>query len=68
MLIKDKRLLSTILNRKGGGKMEIAYIYYIVKFGLDLYKAKKHSNPTKSAFSLRLVSTKFTLEITHKKY
>lgn len=48
--------------------METAYIYYIVKFGLDLYKAKKHSNATKSAFSLKWVSTKFTLEITHKKY
>ena len=48
--------------------METAYIYCIVKFGLDLYKAKKHSNATKSAFSLKWVSTKFTLEITHKKY
>ena len=41
--------------------MEIATIYYIVKFLLDLYKAKKHSNTTKSTFS-------FNLEINSKKY
>ena len=29
---------------------------------------KKHSNFTKSAFSLKLVSSKFTLEITSKKF
>lgn len=48
--------------------MEIATIYYIVKFLLDLYKAKKHSNATKSAFSLKLVRAKFILEITSKKF
>ncbi|MGL5712620.1 MAG: hypothetical protein ACRCXT_02500 [Paraclostridium sp.] len=48
--------------------MEIATIYYIVKFLLDLYKAKKHSNATKSAFSLNLVTSKFTLKITSKKF
>ncbi len=48
--------------------MEIATVYYIVKFLLDLYKAKKHSNATKSAFSLKLVSSKFTLEVTSKKF
>ena len=48
--------------------MEFAAVYYIVKFGLDLYKAKKHSNPTKSAFSLKWVTNKYSLEITHRKY
>ena len=48
--------------------MEIATVYYLVKFLLDLYKAKKHSNATKSAFSLKLVNSKFTLEISSKKF
>ena len=41
---------------------------FILNNLLDLYKAKKHSNATKSAFSLKLVSTKFTLEITSEKF
>ena len=48
--------------------MEIATIYYIVKFLLDLYKAKKHSNTTKSTFSFKLETSKFNLEIYSKKY
>mgnify|MGYP006958097209 CR=1 FL=1 len=53
---------------KGGDCMEIATIYYIVKFLLDLYKAKKHSNTTKSTFSFKLETSKFNLEINSKKY
>lgn len=49
--------------------MDIAYIYYSVKVLLDLYKAKKHSNPTKSAFSFKLLIKKsyFRLEISNRK-
>ena len=48
--------------------MEIATIYYIVKNLLDLYKANKHSNTTKSTFSFKLETSKFNLEINSKKY
>ncbi|MEG0181536.1 MAG: hypothetical protein RR657_06555 [Peptostreptococcaceae bacterium] len=48
--------------------MNVAYIYYSVKILLDLYKAKKHSNTTKSTFSLKLTTSKFSLEINSKKY
>ena len=48
--------------------MEIATIYYIVKFLLDLYKVKKHSNTTKSTFSFKLETSKFNLEKKRKKY
>ena len=43
--------------------MEIATIYYIVKFLLDLYKAKSTQNTTKSTFSFKLETSKFNLEI-----
>lgn len=48
--------------------MEIATIYYIVKFLLDLYKAKSTQTRLRVLFSFKLETSKFNLEINSKKY